>query len=176
MAELIIEDFYILRICRSPSNQDRPAYRVYGAALNGNSSRGADATGSAHGCPKGAIIPDIDTSIGISPAIAVNDDILDGDRIYVKGSRCITHEADTSRGRPTRSGVLNYQLARAIQREVAECPRKAKDESVARSSSGGFSEVNGIRQAGEGECDRIVGSSARIRPQLDSGRLCIPPT
>jgi hypothetical protein len=30
------EDSYILRICPSPSDQDRPAYRVYGAALNGN--------------------------------------------------------------------------------------------------------------------------------------------
>jgi hypothetical protein len=42
MAELIIEDSYFLRICRSPSNQDRPAYRVYGASLNSNPYSGTD--------------------------------------------------------------------------------------------------------------------------------------
>jgi hypothetical protein len=40
----------------------------------------------------------------------------------------------------------------------------------------GFSEVNGTRQLVEGECDRIAGSSARIRGQLDSVRLCILPS
>jgi len=104
----------------------------------------------------------------------MHDDILDSDSVNVEVQRRCTDEADQASGGTTRGGAFENELTRAVQSKVLDASCEPEDESA--SSSGGFSEVNGIRQAGEGECDRIAGSSARIRGQLNSGRLCIPPT
>jgi hypothetical protein len=109
----------------------------------------------------------------------MHDHILDGDSVdvEVQRRRCSdTDEADQASGGTTRGGAFENELTRAVQSEVLDASCEPEDESFSCGTIRGFSEVNGIRQAGEGECDRIAGSSARIRAQRDSGRLCILPS
>ena len=112
----------------------------------------------------------------------MHDHILDDDGVNVEGGSRCTDEADQAgvgtAGITTNStsSAFENELTRAVQSEVTNGSCEPEDESFSCGTIRGFSEVNGIRQAGEGECDRIAGSSARIRAERDSGRLCIPPT
>jgi hypothetical protein len=125
-------------------------------------------------------MPDIDTSIGSTPTTSMHDHIPDDDRVNVEVSGCTdTDEADQA-GPVTAAkaaiSAFENELTRAVQSKVLDASCEPEDESFSCGNIRGFSEVDGIRQAGEGESDRIVGSSARIRAQLDSGRLSSPPT
>jgi hypothetical protein len=117
----------------------------------------------------------------------MHDHILDSDSVDVevqRRRRCTdTDEADQAgvgtAGITTTSSTgsaFENELTRAVQSKVLDASCEPEDESVSCGRIRGFSEVNGTRQLVEGECDRIAGSSARIRGQLDSVRLCILPS